>query len=102
MYDTQRRGRIHCQKYLIQMGIYLLADILGHGGAYQPPHTAKKFTRPGETIIIRPLTAVLIVASGGGAFVVVEGMAERVIQMGEDEDKDKVVDAEILIPLRAS
>ena len=41
-------------------------------------------------------------AAGGGAFVVVEGMAERVIQMGEDEDEDKVVDAEILIPLRAS
>ena len=82
------------------MGIYLLADILGHGGAYQPPHTAKKFTRPGETIIIRPLTAVLIVASGGGAVAVVKAMSEGFVQVSEAEDKD--VDTEILMTRRAS
>ena len=47
-------------------GKYPLADILSHGGANQSPNITNKFTRPGRTIIIRRLTAVLIVAAVGG------------------------------------
>ena len=66
MYDTRRRVQLHCQEYFSWMGKYFLDDILGHGGANQLPRITKKFTKPNETIIIRPLTAVLTVASGGG------------------------------------
>ena len=66
MYNTQRRGWIHFQEYLRRMGKYSLANILGHGGANQSPHITETVTRPGGTIIIRPLTAVLIVVNGGG------------------------------------
>ena len=82
------------------MGKYLLADILGHWGANQSPHITKKFTRPGGTIIIRPLTAVIIVVDGGGAVAVVEGTAYGVVQV--EEVDAKAVDAEILMNRRAS
>ena len=50
-------------------GTYSSADILVHRGANQSPHNTNKFTRPGGTIIIILLTAVLIMAvRGGGGF----------------------------------
>ena len=100
MCDTQRKGRLHRQEYLSQMGKYSLADILGHGGVNQSPHITNKFTRTGGTIIIRPLTEVLIVAAGGGAVTVVKGKVEGVVQVVESEAK--TVDAEILMTCRAS
>ena len=48
-----------------------MADILGHGRVNQSPHTTKKFTRPDGTIVIKPLTYVIIVEAGGGAAAVV-------------------------------
>ena len=59
----------------------------------------KKITRPGKTIIIIPLTDVLIVAAGEGAAKVVKGMAEGVVQVTEDEAE--AVDAEILMTRQA-
>ena len=58
------------------------------------PYITKKFTRPGETIIIIPLTAVIIVADAGGAVAVVKGMVEGV--------EAEAMDAEILRTLQAS
>ena len=59
------------------------------------PHITKKLTRPGGTIIIRPLTAILIVVAGGGVVTVVERMEEWVFQVSDA--KAKAVNAEILI-----
>ena len=78
------------------MGKYLLADILGHGGVNQSPYITKKITRPRGNIIIRPLISVLIVAAVGFLVVVVNGMAEGVIQAAEDN----AVDAEIIMTRR--
>ena len=66
MYNTWKRGHLHCQEYLSRMIKYLLANILVDGGGNQSPHITNKFTRPGGTMIIRPLTAVLMVAAVGG------------------------------------
>ena len=84
------------------MGKYLLADILGHWGANQSPHITKKFTRPGGPVIIIPLTAVWIVVTGGGAFTVVEGTEEEVVQVAEDKAEAKEVDAQTLTTCQAS
>ena len=100
MYDTQRRGRIRRQESLSRMGKYSLADILGHEGANQSLHTTKKFTRPGGTIIIRTLTDVLIVVSGGGAVAVVEGTAEGSIHVADTEAE--AVNAEIIMTRQTS
>ena len=84
---------------------YLLANILVDGGGNQSPHITNKFTRPGGTMIIRPLTADLIVAAvGGGGVAVFEFLVEGAVQVTEAEAKSeaKAVDLNILMTHRAS
>ena len=100
MYNTRRRGRLQFQEYLSWMGKYSLADILGHGGVNQSPHITKKSTRTGGTIVIKPLTAVIIVEFGGGGGRSDLGQVRGDFQVSEAEAK--AVDAEILITRQAS